>query len=310
MGVSGYSEFSGQLDAGTVRAIGITALEAQEYTDAPTFAEQGYPIDVQNWRMIAAAPGITDDEREELLTTIRTMANSDAWNDELRTKGWVNTYMDGDHFADYPRRGDRGYHSDSRRAGDRRVSFPDTDTGETGASRSPDLRKTADMGGLAIAVGLFLFAVLIAWDGSSYPVRRSYAQFGPEIFPYIIASGLAIFGIATVVMGLRKSFPQREPMNWQAVFWVVAAVIAKIALLYAGAGFIIGAGACLVLLPGTGTQTALADFSRRRLCNNAALCAVPAWAWPFTAQRATGAGHKHSVQTVRKSSHGYVHIAV
>tara|TARA_R100000365_G_scaffold903_1_gene3259 strand:+ start:16546 stop:17082 length:537 start_codon:yes stop_codon:yes gene_type:complete len=123
------------------------------------------------------------------------------------------------------------------------VSFPDTDTGETGASRSPDLRKTADMGGLAIAVGLFLFAVLIAWDGSSYPVRRSYAQFGPEIFPYIIASGLAMFGIATVVMGLRKSFPQREPMNWQAVSWVVAAVIAKIALLYAGAGFIIGAGA-------------------------------------------------------------------
>lgn len=101
VGVSGYSEFSGQLDAGTVRAIGITALEAQEYTDAPTFVEQGYAVDIQNWRMIAAAPGISDDERNELLTTIRTMASSDAWNDELRTKGWVNTYMDGDHFADY-----------------------------------------------------------------------------------------------------------------------------------------------------------------------------------------------------------------
>lgn len=101
VGVSGYSEFSGQLEAGTVRAIGITALEAQDYTDAPTFVEQGFNVDIQNWRMISAAPGITDEEREELLTIIRTMAGSDTWNDELATKGWVNTYMDGDAFADY-----------------------------------------------------------------------------------------------------------------------------------------------------------------------------------------------------------------
>lgn len=115
-----------------------------------------------------------------------------------------------------------------------------------GASRSPDLRKLArarDLGGLAIAVALFLFAALIAWDGSSYPVRRSYAQFGPEIFPYIVAAGLAIFGVATVFMALRKSFPEREPLNWPAIGWVISAVLAKIVLLYGGAGFIPAAGA-------------------------------------------------------------------
>lgn len=114
---------------------------------------------------------------------------------------------------------------------------------ETGVGRSPDLRKMVDLGGLAIAAGLFIFAALIAWDGATYPIRRSYAQFGPEIFPYIVAGGLAVFGVATVLMALRRSFPAREPMNLKAVSWVISAVVAKIILIYSGAGFILGAGA-------------------------------------------------------------------
>jgi putative tricarboxylic transport membrane protein len=101
VGISGYSEFSAQLEAGTVRAIGITAGQPQDYTDAPTFVEQGFDVDIQNWRMIAAAPGITEDERNTLLAVIRAMAESERWNDELATKGWVNTYLDGDDFAAY-----------------------------------------------------------------------------------------------------------------------------------------------------------------------------------------------------------------
>ncbi|SDG52915.1 putative tricarboxylic transport membrane protein [Pelagibacterium luteolum] len=101
VGISGYSEFSAQLDAGTVRGIGITAIEPQDYTDVPTFVEQGYEVDLQNWRMIAAAPGISEEQTNELLDVIRTMADSDTWNDELLTRGWVNTYMDGDAFAEY-----------------------------------------------------------------------------------------------------------------------------------------------------------------------------------------------------------------
>jgi putative tricarboxylic transport membrane protein len=101
VGISGYSEFSAQIEAGALTVIGITAPERQDYLDAPTFAEQGLDVDVQNWRMIAAAPGISDEEREALTTTIRTMAESDTWNGELETKGWVNTYLDGEEFATY-----------------------------------------------------------------------------------------------------------------------------------------------------------------------------------------------------------------
>ena len=101
VGVSGFSEFSGQIEAGSLKVIGITAPERQAYLDAPTFVEQGFDVDVQNWRMIAAAPGISDEDRAKLLGAIETMASSDAWNAELATKGWVNTFLAGDDFAAY-----------------------------------------------------------------------------------------------------------------------------------------------------------------------------------------------------------------
>ncbi|TKT75017.1 tripartite tricarboxylate transporter substrate binding protein [Aquamicrobium sp. LC103] len=101
VGISGYSEFASQIEAGALRVIGITAPERQDYLDAPTFVEQGYDVDVQNWRMIAGAPGLSDEQREELTTTIRTMAESETWNKELETKGWVNTYLDGADFQTY-----------------------------------------------------------------------------------------------------------------------------------------------------------------------------------------------------------------
>jgi putative tricarboxylic transport membrane protein len=101
VGVSGFSEFSAQIEAGALKVIGITALDRQDYLDAPTFTEQGFEVEVQNWRMIAAAPGITDEQKATLLTTIETMAASEAWAEALATKGWVNTFLAGDEFAAY-----------------------------------------------------------------------------------------------------------------------------------------------------------------------------------------------------------------
>lgn len=101
VGVSGYSEFAAQIEAGELKVIAITAPEPQDYVDAPTFVEQGYDVDVQNWRMIAAAPDISEEERAQLTEVISTMSQSDAWAEVLETRGWVNTYLDGEEFAAY-----------------------------------------------------------------------------------------------------------------------------------------------------------------------------------------------------------------
>lgn len=101
VGVSGFSEFSAQIEAGALKVIGITAPERQSYLDAATFKEQGFDVEVQNWRMIAGAPGITDEQKAELITAIETMAGSAAWTEVLATKGWVNTFLSGDAFDAY-----------------------------------------------------------------------------------------------------------------------------------------------------------------------------------------------------------------
>ncbi|MEO4000384.1 tripartite tricarboxylate transporter TctB family protein [Mesorhizobium sp. CAU 1732] len=114
---------------------------------------------------------------------------------------------------------------------------------EAGASRPQPDTSMRDLGALAIAISLFAMAVLIAWDASSYPFRRSYAQFGPEIFPYIVAAGIAIFAALTVWLALREDgFPKRAAMAWAPVLWITGAIAVEFVLLTVGSGFVIASG--------------------------------------------------------------------
>jgi putative tricarboxylic transport membrane protein len=113
----------------------------------------------------------------------------------------------------------------------------------TGPRATGEQRGIADFGGLLIAVALFLFAAMIAWDASTYPARGGYAQIGPEIFPYVVATGIAIFGVLTVIMARRGDFPARDELYLPPVLWIIGALVAQIALLFGGSGFIIASGA-------------------------------------------------------------------
>jgi putative tricarboxylic transport membrane protein len=126
-------------------------------------------------------------------------------------------------------------------AGETRLSAAETAPevrlyGEDEAGQGSGLR---DLAGLAIAAGLFVLAYVIFNDASSYPIRRSYAQFGPEIFPYIVALGIVVMAGITAVIAWRGGFEARVPLNYAGLFWIVLAILAQIVLLYAGSGFII-----------------------------------------------------------------------
>jgi putative tricarboxylic transport membrane protein len=95
-----------------------------------------------------------------------------------------------------------------------------------------------DLAGLGIAVGLFALAAVIYGDASGYPVRRSYAQFGPEIFPYLVALGIAILAGITVAVAWRGGFEARERLNIGGLSWVTAAIVIEFLMLSFGAGFI------------------------------------------------------------------------
>jgi putative tricarboxylic transport membrane protein len=96
-----------------------------------------------------------------------------------------------------------------------------------------------DIAVLVIAAALFGLAALIVSNAFQYPIRRSYAAFGPEIFPYIVAAGVTILAVITVVLAMRGDFEARERLNTRGIAWIIGALIAEIALLYGGSGFII-----------------------------------------------------------------------
>ena len=47
---TGYNEVSDQIEAGRVRAVGVTGPERIEGTDIPTIIEQGHDVELSNWR--------------------------------------------------------------------------------------------------------------------------------------------------------------------------------------------------------------------------------------------------------------------
>jgi putative tricarboxylic transport membrane protein len=98
VGISGYGEFAEQVKAGTLRLLGISGAERMAGVDAPTFKEAGVDVVIQNWRMVAAAPGITDEQKAAISADVEKMVNSPTWQKILADKGWQNTYLAGADF--------------------------------------------------------------------------------------------------------------------------------------------------------------------------------------------------------------------
>lgn len=100
-GISGYSEYEGQIKSGKLRAIGITSSERRAGIDVPTFKEQGVDLVLANWRSVVAPPGITPEQKKVLADAIDRLVKSPAWKEVLTQKGWDDAYLPGDAFADF-----------------------------------------------------------------------------------------------------------------------------------------------------------------------------------------------------------------
>lgn len=97
-GVSSVGEFAEQIKAGTMRLLAVSSGERLEGFDAPTLKEAGYDVELQNWRMIAAAPGLTADQKAKIAGDIDKLNASETWNTAVKTRGWANTYLAGEAF--------------------------------------------------------------------------------------------------------------------------------------------------------------------------------------------------------------------
>ena len=97
-GISGLSEWSGQIASGELRVLGISAPERQAGIDIPTLKEQGVDVVLANWRAIVAPPGLDEGQKKALLDTVDAAVKSDAWKKVLADKKWTDLYLAGAEF--------------------------------------------------------------------------------------------------------------------------------------------------------------------------------------------------------------------
>lgn len=101
VGVSGYNDFRDQIEAGNLRALAISAEEPVPGIDTPTLIDQGIDVALPNWRGLVAPPGISDEQREELIAIVTEMTRTPEWEDALDRNKWADSLLTGDAFAEF-----------------------------------------------------------------------------------------------------------------------------------------------------------------------------------------------------------------
>jgi putative tricarboxylic transport membrane protein len=101
LGINGLAELEPQIQAGTVRALGISSAERLPGLDVPTLREQGVDVEFENWRSVVAPPGIASNERRRLESVIAAMVATPEWRAALERYRWLDRYLPGEAFASF-----------------------------------------------------------------------------------------------------------------------------------------------------------------------------------------------------------------
>jgi putative tricarboxylic transport membrane protein len=97
-GINGSGELISFIESGQLRALAISSEERVPGWDIPTFVEQGVNLTLSNWRCVAAAPGISDEERAALVSLMDRMRESSEWKEILAKNNWSDMYQTGPEF--------------------------------------------------------------------------------------------------------------------------------------------------------------------------------------------------------------------
>lgn len=104
IGISGVSEITAQIEAGTVRALAVSSPERlPALPDVPTLREGGVDVELQNWRGVVAPPGIDPAQERALEQMLVDMAHTAAWRDALARRGWGDALLAGPEFEEFVR---------------------------------------------------------------------------------------------------------------------------------------------------------------------------------------------------------------
>ena len=101
VGGSGYSEFQQYIESGKMRPIAVTSATRLKGINIPTMKEQGYNVEIGNWRGVYGAPGITPEQRKALVDMIVKATKSKAWAESMEKNNWTPALLTGKEFEDF-----------------------------------------------------------------------------------------------------------------------------------------------------------------------------------------------------------------
>jgi putative tricarboxylic transport membrane protein len=102
--VSGQSEFKDLVSSKKVRALavsGATGVDVGGGSPAKTIKEEGYEVELMNWRAIVAPPGIDKPTQDAITALIDKLHSSEQWKATLADQGWEDFYKSGDEAKAY-----------------------------------------------------------------------------------------------------------------------------------------------------------------------------------------------------------------
>jgi putative tricarboxylic transport membrane protein len=101
---SGYSEFAEYIKAGKMRALAVTSPTRLPGIDIPTMKEQGYDIEIGNWRGVYGGPGLSEADRKALTDRVVKAVKTKSWSESLEKNGWTPALLTGPSFDSFVER--------------------------------------------------------------------------------------------------------------------------------------------------------------------------------------------------------------
>jgi putative tricarboxylic transport membrane protein len=203
-GINGLAEFAPQIDAGTVRVLGISSAERLPGVAAPTLREQGVDVEFENWRSLVAPPGISPSDRERLEKAVDAMVRSVEWREALQRYRWIDRYLTGGEFARFAQAEDERVHAILTRLG----LGPDQATSRASGVYS-----------LLVLAGLLFFACAAVLE----TVRARKASLPPTLPP---SAGPGWGPAALIAVGMALDLAMMERAGFvlasTALFWLTA----------------------------------------------------------------------------------------
>ena len=93
VGISGYSEFREALQAGKLRALGVSSRRAM--FGIASMREQGLDAEMSNWRAVFTGRNLPAERSQQLLAAIDHASNQDNWKQALVSNNWSSSWQTG-----------------------------------------------------------------------------------------------------------------------------------------------------------------------------------------------------------------------